>query len=144
MRAGVVAVAVSMLVCSSARAADKAGYVLLDKMVTQFDRMAHASPGLGAEISSALDEMMALAKKAQAEKRIDETFFRRYTRVLMVMRLVIMDDPQGILVPLAEQQFSAFVKDTTGASGEGKPAVAELAKAIAQELDNLKSYLDAR
>jgi hypothetical protein len=142
MRAGVIAVAVSMLVGSSALAADKAGYVLLDKMVTQFNQMAQG-PSKGPEISKALDEMMALAKKAQAEKRIDETFFRRYTRVLMVMRLVTMDHSQGILVPLAEQQFAAFVKDVTGASGEGKTLVAELAKAIIQELDNLKRYLDA-
>jgi hypothetical protein len=147
MRAGVFAVAVSMMVGSSMLAADKAGYALLDKMVAQFDQLAAGSGATGEEISKALNEMMALAKKAQAEKRIDETFYRRYTRVLLVMRLVVIDhkeDPERILLPLAERELAAFVKDVTGAEADNKTLPTELSKAIVQEVDGLKRYLDAR
>jgi hypothetical protein len=143
MRTIAAALASSALLANSALAADKAGYVLLDKMVTQFHQLAEASPGKTQQVREALDEMMALARKAQDEKRIDDAFFRRYTRVLMVMRLVIIDDPQRILVPLAEREFASFTKDTTGIEAEGKASVPALATAISAELDNLKTYLDA-
>jgi hypothetical protein len=144
MRAGVVAVAVGMLVGTSALAADKAGYVLLDKMVTQLDQMADARKTTAAEATAMLNELMALAKQAKAEERIDETFFRRYTRVLAVLRLVAIEDKERILVPFIERELTQFVKDVTGATVTEKALPFEVAKAITKELDDLKSYLDAR
>jgi hypothetical protein len=142
MRTRVIAAAVSVLVGSFALAADKAGYALLDKMVAQFDKLSVGSGASGAEITKALNEMMALAEQAKAEKRIDETFFRRYTRVLTVMRLVVIDKTERVLIPLAERELAQFVKDVTGAGVTDETLPFDLAKAIVQEVDDLKRYLD--
>jgi hypothetical protein len=144
MRIKVIAVVVGVLIGSSAFAADKAGYVLLDKTVTQLDQMADASKTTEAEVTKWLNELMALAKQAKAEKRIDETFFRRYTRVLALLRLVAIEDKERILVPYTERELAQFVKDVTGATVTDKALPFEVAKAITKELDDLKRYLDER
>lgn len=124
---------------TQARAADPAGYVLLDKTVGTFERMARQGSS-AADLESALAEMMALAKKARAEKRIDEAFFARYTRLIRILRLTTLSDPEGILAPTIEREVTSFVGDV---SGQPSSDIGKLAEAMSVELDSLKNVLDA-
>lgn len=124
---------------TQARATDPAGYVLLDKTVGTFERMARQGSS-SADLESALSEMMALAKKARAEKRIDEAFFARYTRLIRILRLTTLNDPEGILAPTIEREVTSFVGDV---SGQPSSDIGKLADAMSVELDSLKNVLDA-
>ncbi len=132
---------------STTLAADAAGYALVDKMLVLVEAINTAPPNVDQE----LQQMMAMAKKAKAEQRIDQQFFDRYTRLLRVVKLITMPDREHILAPIADKEFSAFVRDVAGTSNsdqnpakpsEGPPTIAALAKAITQELGGLKKHLD--
>jgi hypothetical protein len=131
----------------NALAADDAGYVLLEKLTTQFQQIGpHTGPD-GAQLEAALNEMMASAKRAKAEARIDQEFFDRYVRVVRVVRALTLPDPEGILYPLLEKEIRAFVDDVLGPQATRAPGtspMAEIALAIKKELDSLKLKLDQR
>ncbi len=88
--------------------------------------------------------MMAEAKKAKKEDQIDQVFFRHYNRLLIVIKLVIVEDTEGILSPLIEREVGGFVEDVKGAKADimGEGAVGVVAEAIAEEIINLSLYLD--
>jgi hypothetical protein len=139
------ALGVLLLLGGNALAADDAGYVLLEKMATQFQQIGpHTAP---AHLEAALNEMMASAKRAKAEARIDQEFFDRYVRVVRVVRALTLPDPEGILYPLLEKEIRAFVDDVLGPQATratGASPMAEIASAIKKELDSLKLKLDQR
>lgn len=141
-----VALIVLMFVTTGIRASapDKAGYALIDKFVVLFDQMTTAATV--SDVDPQLQEMMAMAKKAKAEGRITQDFFSRYARLLMVVKLITMPDRERILAPVADIQFSAFIRDVSGTPAQAKvdagPTVAALAKSITLELDALKKQLD--
>jgi len=130
----------------NALAGDDAGYVLLEKITTQFQAMGGQTDG--AQLQAALDGMMASAKLAKAEARIDQEFFDRYVRVLRVVRMLTVKDPEGILVPLYDREIEAFVVSVLGPQATRAPGtltpMAEIARAIKVELDSLKLKLDQR
>ncbi|RPI23739.1 MAG: hypothetical protein EHM61_19015 [Acidobacteria bacterium] len=131
---------VSLTAWMQASTADRAGYVLIDKFVVLFEGITSSS---GGDVDPGLQEMMAMAKKAKAEGRLTQEFFDRYARLLMVVKLAMIPDRERILAPLADIQFKAFVRDVSGAPVQDTPpSIAALAKAITQELDNLKKVLD--
>jgi len=123
---------------SAAWAVDAAGYALIDKTVATFEKMAHGNSSTG-DLDTALNEMMALARKAREQKQVSEDFYARYTRVVRLLRLTTLSDPEGILTPTIESEISSFVQDVTG-----KPSmnIGDLAEAISSELDRLKKSLD--
>lgn len=124
----------------TASAGDPAGYALLDRFVVQFEEMARQGSG-GEKLEAALGEMMALARKAQGESRVDAPFFDRYTRLLRVLKLVTMKDPEGILRPVAEREIGDLTRDVLG---ERKTDIGSLASAISRELDALRKRLDGK
>ncbi len=131
---------------SHARAGDDAGYVLLEKVTTQIQQMGQQRAPDEAQLQAALDGMMASAKLAKAESRIDQEFFERYARVVRVIRVLTIKDPEGILLPLFEKEVSSFVTSVLGpqASGAAMTPMPEIARALKVELDALKQKLDRR
>lgn len=115
-------------------AGSPAGSALLDRFVVQFEQMARQGPD-PQQVETALGEMMAMARTARQESRVDGRFFDRYTRLLRVFRLVTMKDPEGILRPIAEREVGDLVQDVLG---ERKTDIGSLAMAITRELDGLR------
>ncbi len=131
------AAASSLFGTSGAASEDPAGRALVDKLVVLFEQVAQ-SP-VPVKIEATLDEVMASAKKARAEKRIEAGFFERYTRVVRVFKLVTLDDKEGILRPIAEREFASFVKDVENVDAPQPVPLGTLARAITHELESLKN-----
>jgi len=87
---------------------------------------------------------MADARKARDQNQIDAVFFARYRRLLAIIRLAVAPDPEGILVPLLNEEFARFVREVLGEEYKvtGPQAIGQVANAIADELINLRLYLD--
>jgi len=147
MRVWVGALLLSSVLSSGARAAlaaDQAGYVLVDKLVLFFNQTANSTTARYDTINQFIRTMMAEAKAAKAERRIDEEFFNRYTRVLRIFKLRITEDKEGILDPIIDAEYTAFVREVTRKKVQGTPSIAVLAQAVTQELENLKKLLDQK
>ena len=129
----------ALLAAPALAAGEPAGYALLDRFVVQFEQMARA--GSGTSPDAALAEMMAMARKARAENRIETAFFDRYARLLRVLKLVTMNDPEGLLRPVADREVGDFVQNVLG---ERKTDIGSLAQAMTRELESLRKGLDAK
>ncbi len=130
---------------------DDVGYVLLDKFVTGFKQMAEKGSGGYDVVNALLQESMAEAKAARAQGKIEAPFYRRYTRILLVAKLAIVDTPydkEGILDHFIAGEINAFIEDVTGESGtvdpkgQGKRGIGSIAGAMAEEILYLHAYLD--
>jgi hypothetical protein len=78
-------------------------------------------------------------------------FFRRYKRILVVLKLAIVDepyDPERILNSFIVKELKSFHEDVFGTETEFPPpehrGVGAIAGAIAQEVLNLHVYLDGQ
>ena len=116
----------------------------MDKVISTFKGMAEKGTGGREKVIPALEEMMADAKKAKDQEQIDPVFFNRYNRLLMVMKLFLVEDEEGILRPVIEREVGDFVWDVEGIKldGSGKKTIGFVSQAIADELVNLHLYLD--
>ena len=130
---------------------DEAAYALLDKLVLSFKNMAEKGTGGGEVVSNALNEIMTAAKKAEAQGQIDPVFSRRFKRILVILKLAIIEDKEGILEPVIEREIEEFVKDVCGETAggvdkKGKPTIGigQIAGAVAEEILNLRIYLDTK
>jgi hypothetical protein len=123
----------------AAHAADPAGYALLDQYVACLKEF--MENGGANKTDEVLDPMMAAARKARDEKRIDATFFDRYTRVLAVFKLAILKDKERILSPIIDREIQSFSRDIMGRA-DIPPSIEVFASALAKEMDNLRTYLD--
>lgn len=130
---------------------DEAAYALLDKLVLAFKNMAEKGTGGTEVVNNALNEIMATAKKAKAQGQLDPVFSRRFRRILVILRLAIVEDEEGILEPLIKREIEDFVKDIYGeiavdVDKKGKPAIGigRIAGAVAEEILNLKIYLNTK
>lgn len=132
--------------CMNLSAAEKDGYVLLDKVVMTFQEMAESGSGGKDKVDNALEAIMADAKKAKAQGSIDPVFFKRFHRLLMILKLAVVESPEGILGPLVERELSEFVEDVKGEKLEikGTKGIGTIAGATAEEIINLHLYLDNR
>jgi len=131
--------------CLNLYGVDKqAGYSLLDKVISTFKGMAEKGTGGREKVIPALEEMMVDAKKAKEQEQIDPVFFNRYNRLLMIMKLVLVEDKEGILRPVIEREVGDFVWDVEGIKLDGseKKTIGFVSQAIADELVNLHLYLD--
>lgn len=116
----------------------------MDKVISTFKGMAERGTGGREKVLPALEEMMADAKKAKDQEQIDQVFFNRYNRLLMVMKLLLVEDEEGILGPVIEREIREFVWDVEGIKLDytGKKTIGYVSEAIADELVNLHLYLD--
>src|SRR5262245_1607525 len=94
-------------------AASQPAVAMLDKLETFFSTSARTGTGYAAT-QSLLNELMQTAKQALADRRIDQQFFDRFTRVLRITLLASMPDNFEILQPITSREFSSFVRDISG------------------------------
>jgi hypothetical protein len=129
-------------------AQDKTGKDLLDGLVAQFQQMKEKGSGGFAVVDGVLQDLMATAKKARAKKMIDPPFFRRYIRMLQILKLAIVSseyDREGILNSLIQGEIDHFVADINGVEPASKGAgIPQLADAVSEEIINLNMVLDCQ
>lgn len=123
-----------------------AGARLLDSLVSSFKEMAVSGKGGYEEVNEVLQKSMAGLKKARELDQVDAVFFKRYKRMLTIMKLAIIDtpyDPEGILDDFILREINAFDEDITGLKSERNDrGIGVVAEAIAEEILNLHIYLD--
>ena len=124
----------------------EAGLALLDRMVVTFDELtACRTDDQMEEVQNALDGMMADARKAKAQGQIEADFYTRYTRILMVLKLVTTPDPQVILKEVIIREVVAFIQDTKGTKIDSKQIgnlIGPLAESMTLEISHLREQLE--
>jgi hypothetical protein len=132
---------------------NEAGYSLIDTLIGAFQNMAEAGIGGYEAINSGLQELMGDLKKAREQKKVDMVFYNRYKRMLVVMKLAIIDkeyDRESILGELISGQLQKFVFDVSGKKVDlstlktKSVGIGVIAAAVADELLNLHQYLDGK
>lgn len=104
--------------------------------------MAAAGTGGREKVDSALSELMADARQALSEKKIDSVFFYRFNRLLMIIKLTIVEDEKGILTPLIESEIEHFVLEKTGEKiNMQEGSIGTVAQAVAEGIIDLHLYL---
>ena len=132
-----------------ASAEEEAGFVLLESLVLSFSTMAEEGTGGYEKVNNVIQKLMADLKKADKEKKVDPVFFGRYHRMLVIMKLTIIDtpyDPEGILDVFIVRELKKFIDDVTGVGADLPPpehrGIGAIAGAIAEEVLNLHIYLE--
>lgn len=96
-------------------------------------------------MDKALAGLMADARRALSEENIDNVFFYRFNRLLMFIKLTIVEDEQGILKPLIESEIDRFVLETTGEKIDRQAGmIGTVANAIAEGIIDLHLYLKTK
>lgn len=122
-----------------------AGNVLLERLIGMFQTMATTGSGGKDKVSTEIEGIMAETKKAFSENKVDPYFFRHFHRILLVIKLTIVEDQQGILGSLIEREAEEFVSDMMGAQkGRDASSIGVLAEALQQGILNLQLYLDTK
>lgn len=128
---------------------DEAGYALLEELVVGFRDMAEKGTGGYKEVNPLIQKIMAGLKKAKEQGQVDSVFYKRFHRMLVVMKLTIMEksyDPEGILDPLISRELEEFVDDMCGdvesMKSLEKRGVGVIAGALTEEIFRLHMYLD--
>ena len=137
-----------LFMAASLWATEDKGYVLLNKMVSEFDALAQSGSGGAGVLNKALNGLMADANEAKAAGQVDDVFFGRFRRILVVLRLAVIDfpdDPEGILDEHILETVNRFIEDVTGQTGNVKErGVGAIARAITEEVVNLHIYLSSK
>ena len=87
---------------------------LIDKLQDIFDEAAASSTTARGNIVKSLKGLMREAREARDALRIDGPFFKRYRRLLRVMKMAMMENPEQILQPVSLKEIGAFVQDILG------------------------------
>lgn len=105
-----------------------------------FEKMSQTMDG-EQEQAAILDTAMAAAMELRAANSIDDSFLKRFQRVLLVIRLSLITDRSGILKTLVFREMAGFVKDVSGEKFDPEgPVTAQIgmfSKAVDTELMNL-------
>ena len=131
-------------------AEESAGYALLDSLVVAFKELAEMREAVMERTEKALVSMMKEAKKANTQGQIDNVFFKRFHRILMVIKCVITPIPKddaGIMKPLYFGAINKFIEDIEGEpfdveKSEQNVAINKFTQAISHEIVDLRIYLD--
>jgi hypothetical protein len=148
-----------MIVCANLKAIgisdpaeESAGYALLDKVFVTFKELAEMKEGILEKTGKALSQMMKDARKARDQDQIDEVFFNRFHRILVILNIVITPvekDDANIMGPYYFREINRFIEDITGDKYDvqkagGHEAIDKLSQALSQEIKNLRLYLDSK
>jgi len=130
-------------------AEEEAGYALLDSLVTTFKEMAEKRESIFEKSNKEIEELMREAERAKWQNQIDELFFKRYTRILLVLKLVITPIESHIMKPLMFRELNQFIEEVEGEKFDlektgGKEAINKFALAVTHELINLRVHLDSK
>ena len=139
------------LIGNAAAETNEGGSVLLDSLVGTLQELARAGKGGYKEVNTLIQEKMAELKKADAEKKIDSVFCERYKRILVVIKLTIMEtsyDSEGILESLILDEQKKFIKYVAGVDKElpvfAHRGIGAISGALSKEISNLYIYLDSK
>ncbi|MCR4396241.1 MAG: hypothetical protein NUW07_05860 [Candidatus Saccharicenans sp.] len=125
-------------------AANKGGYALLDSLSQVFYDASQSGRWDQEQINQSLKNLMAEARQAREQNKIDGPFFVRYQRLLGIIKMTAGPDPDGILVPIINREMVSFIREVRGEElkGVGPETMNLLALAIRDEIINLRLYLD--
>jgi len=117
------------------------GYTLLDSIVSTLSQLSVSGKGVREDLEPHLYQWWKEVKKAREHKLIDQEFFTRYKRILVVIMLnVVTDEKNIILNSLIHEEINKFdipvIDDTRNIDGIGS-----IAKALSEEIGSLKKYL---
>lgn len=121
----------------------KLSLVLLDKLQDIFGKTAALQAMPGKEIPRSLESLMREARNAREASRIEEHFFRRYSRLIRVLKMATMEDPEQILQPVLLKEIGEFVRDILGGDpkSDAEVSIGRFADAVATELTRLRGEL---
>ena len=131
---------------------ENAGYALLDTVFVTFKELAEMREPVMEKTNKALTEMMNDAKDAREQNQIDDVFFKRFRRILLVLKIVITPvekDEAGIMGPLYFGELNQFIEDIEGEKYDvqkagGHEAINKLSQAVSHEIIDLRLYLDTK
>jgi hypothetical protein len=131
---------------------ENAGYALLDTVFVTFKQLAEMKDGVLEKTGKALVQMMKDARKARDQDQIDEVFFNRFHRILVILNIVITPvekDDANIMGPYYFREINRFIEDILGEKYDvqkagGREAIDKLSQALSREIKNLRLYLDAK
>ena len=131
---------------------ENAGYALLDTVFVTFKELAEMRESVMEKTQKALTDMMQDAKNAKAQNQIDEVFFKRFHRILLVLKIVITPvekDEGDIMGPFYFKEINQFIEDIEGEKYDvqkagGHEAINKLSQAISHEIIELRLYLDTK
>jgi hypothetical protein len=126
----------------------EAGYVLLDRILVLFRDLAMNGSGGRAAVEKGLEEIMTEAVQAKTRSQIDSVYFRRFNRLLAIMKLAFIADAKGILKSHIDRMTLDFVEEISGQAPilgkDGSVGLGALAAALADEIANLRIHLDTK
>jgi len=133
-------------------AGENAGYALLDSVFVTFKELAEMKEPVIEKTSKALASMMKEAKEARAQGQIDDVFFKRFHRILLVLKIVVTpaeDDDAGIMTSFYFGEINQFIEDIEGEKYDvlkagSREAINKLSQAISHEIIDLRLYLDTK
>lgn len=131
-------------------AGENAGYALLDSVFVTFKELAEMKEPVIEKTNKALASMMKEAKEARAQGQIDEVFFKRFHRILLVLKIVVTpaeEDDAGIMTSFYFGEINQFIEDIEGEKYDvlkagSREAIDKLSQAISHEIIDLRIYLD--
>ncbi len=136
---------------SDISAEESAGHALLDSLVVAFKELAEQREAVMERTNTALGEMAREAQRANAQGQIDTVFFKRFQRILIVIKCVInpiVKDEEGWFIKsLYFGAINKFIEDIQGEpfdiekSGHSA-AINKFTQAVSQEIVDLRIYLD--
>jgi tetratricopeptide (TPR) repeat protein len=132
-------------------AEESAGYALLDSLLVTFKELAEQRNDVVERTNTALGEMAREAQKAESQGQIDAVFFKRFQRILMVIKCVITpihrDEEAWFTKSLYFEALEKFVEDIEGEpfniekSGHNV-VLNKFTQAVSHEIIDLRIYLD--
>ena len=124
----------------------KLSLALIDKLQNIFDEAAVSSTAAWGKIVKSLEGLMREAREARDAVRLDEPFFKRYSRLIRVMKMAMMEDPEQILQPVLLKEMGAFVQDILGQSDpnfDTEMNIGKFSDACATEMTRLRLELSS-
>ncbi len=131
------------------QAADaKAGAVLLDKLTATFKHLAESGSGNRAALEQTMGGLITEARQARAQKQLDAVFYFKFNRLMSVIQMAVVEDPNDLLNPIFYREDGDFIEEVTGEKAAlpshkgGGVGLAAIADALANEILNLRLYLE--
>ncbi len=130
---------------------ESAGHALLDSLIVAFKGLSEQRNAVIERTNTALGEMAREAQRAEAQGQIDSVFFKRFQRILMVIKCVISpivkDEEAWFIKSLYFGAINKFIEDIEGEkfdiekSGQSA-AINKFTQAVSSEIVDLRIYLD--
>jgi len=136
---------------SDTSAEESAGHALLDSLIVAFKELAEHREPVIERTNIALSEMAREAQRANVQGQIDTVFFKRFHRILIVIKCVISpvvkDEEAWFIKSLYFGAINKFIEDIEGEpydiekSGQSA-AINKFTQAVSREIVDLRIYLD--